>query len=129
MLPSVVPVYAAIFALIFVGLSLRVANTRRAMRIGLGTGNNIVLERRVRVQGNFAEYVPFALILLTFVEVQGSAKWLVNALCLALLAARLAHAYGVAQEPETIPIRASAMVVTFSVFIVASATLLFKAIV
>jgi uncharacterized membrane protein YecN with MAPEG domain len=128
MLPSIVPVYAGVFALIFVGLSMRVANTRRAMRIGLGTGSNIVLERRVRVQGNFAEYVPFALILLTFVEMQGSAKWVVQALCLALLAARVAHAYGVAQEPETIPIRASAMVVTFAVFIVASAILLINAI-
>lgn len=129
MLPTVVPLYAAIFALVFVGLSMRVANTRRVMQIGLGTGNSITLERRIRVQGNFAEYVPFALILLTFVEVQGSAKWLVHLLCLALLAARLAHAYGVAQEPETIPIRASAMVVTFSVFIIASAILLLNAVV
>lgn len=128
MLPSVVPAYAAIFALIFVGLSLRVANTRRALQIGLGTGGNVTLERRIRVQGNFAEYVPFALILLTFVEMQGAAKWLMHALCLALLAARAAHAYGVAQEPETIPIRASAMVVTFSVFILAAAILLIHAI-
>lgn len=128
MLPSIVPLYAAIFALIFVGLSMRVANTRRVMQIGLGTGNNVTLERRIRVQGNFAEYVPFALILLSFVEMQGSAKWLVHALCLALLAARVAHAYGVAQEPETIPIRASAMVVTFTVFILASAILLVNAI-
>jgi uncharacterized membrane protein YecN with MAPEG domain len=129
MLPSVVPGYAATFALIFVGLSFRVANTRRTMRIGLGTGGNVTLERRVRVQGNFAEYVPFALILLAFVEMQGSAKWLVHALCLTLLAARVAHAYGVVQEPETIPIRASAMVVTFSVFIVAAAILLAHAII
>lgn len=128
MLPSVVPAYAAIFALIFVGLSFRVANTRRTLQIGLGTGGNVTLERRIRVQGNFAEYVPFALILLTFVEIQGAAKWLVHALCLTLLAARVAHAYGVAQEPETIPVRASAMVVTFSVFIVAAAILLFRAI-
>ncbi len=129
MLPSVVPVYAAIFALVFVGLSMRVANTRRVMQVGLGTGGNVTLERRMRVQGNFAEYVPFALILLTFIEMQGSARWLVHALCLTLLAARLAHAYGVAQEPETIPIRASAMVVTFGVFIVAAAILLIHAII
>ena len=62
---------------------MRVANTRRVMQVGLGTGNNVTLERRIRVQGNFAEYVPFALILLTFVEMQGSARWLVHALCLA----------------------------------------------
>ncbi len=128
MLPTVVPLYAAIFAIVFVGLSMRVANTRRVMGVALGTGANAVLERRVRVQGNFAEYVPFALILLTFVEVKGSANWLVHVLCLALLAARLAHAYGVAQEPETIPIRASAMVATFAVFIIAAAILLIHAI-
>jgi uncharacterized membrane protein YecN with MAPEG domain len=128
MLPTVVPLYAAIFAIVFVGLSMRVANTRRVMGVALGTGANAVLERRIRVQGNFAEYVPFALILLTFVEVKGSANWLVHVLCLALLAARLAHAYGVAQEPETIPIRASAMVATFAVFIIAAAILLIHAI-
>jgi uncharacterized protein len=125
---KIVPVYAAIFALIFVGLSLRVANTRRTMQVALGSGGKVLLERLIRVQGNFAEYVPFALIILAFVEMQGAAKWMVHALCLALLGARLAHAYGVSQEPETIPIRASAMVVTFSVFIIAAAVLLIHAI-
>jgi len=129
MLPTVVPVYAAIFALVFVVLSMRVANTRRIMQIGLGSGGNVVLERRIRVQGNFAEYVPLALILFTFIEMQGWSRWVIHALCLALLAARLTHAYGVAQEPETIPIRASAMMVTFLIFIVAAAILLLDAII
>ena len=127
MVPTIVPIYAAIFVLIFVALSLRVANSRRVLRIGLGSGGNVTLERRIRVQGNFAEYVPMALILFTFIEMQGSARWLVHLLCLVMLVARLIHAYGVAQEPEDIRIRASAMVTTFTLLIVGAVTLLIGA--
>ena len=76
------------------------------------------------MQGNFAEYVPLALILFTFIELQGWARWVVHAFCLVFLAARLVHAYGVAQEPENVGIRASAMVVTLTTFIVAAVLLL-----
>ena len=129
MVPAIVPAYAAVFALIFVALSFRVANSRRVMRIGLGHGGNVILERRVRVQGNFAEYVPLALILFTFLEWQGWSRWLVHTLCLVLLFARLVHAYGVAREPEDIRIRASAMITTFMVLTVAALLLLFDAII
>jgi uncharacterized membrane protein YecN with MAPEG domain len=124
---TLVPVYAAIFALIFVALSFRVANTRRTMRIGLGHGGNIVLERRMRVQGNFAEYVPFALILFAFIEIQGWPRGVIHGLCLVMLAARLFHAWGVAREPEDIRVRASAMVVTFGVIILSAMLLLIGA--
>ena len=127
-MPTIVPIYAAIFAIMFIALSVRVSNTRRVVQIGLGTGGNVILERYIRVQGNFAEYVPFALILFTFIELQGWSGWLVHALCLVLLAARLVHAYGVAQEPEDIRIRACSMVVTFLVVLVAALLLLFDAI-
>ena len=127
-MPTIVPIYAAIFAIMFIALSVRVSNTRRVVQIGLGTGGNVILERYIRVQGNFAEYVPFALILFTFIELQGWSRWLVHALCLVLLAARLVHAYGVAQEPEDIRIRAGSMVVTFLVVLVAALLLLFDAI-
>jgi uncharacterized protein len=123
-MPTIVPIYAAIFALVFVALSFRVANTRRTMRIALGHGGNIVLERRIRVQGNFAEYVPLALILFTFLELQGWAGWLVHAFCMVFLTARVVHASGVAREPEDIRVRAGAMIVTFTVFMVAAVLLL-----
>jgi uncharacterized membrane protein YecN with MAPEG domain len=123
-IPTIVPIYAAILALVFVSLSFRVVNTRRTTRITLGSGGNVQLERRIRVQGNFAEYVPLALILLTFIESQGWPRWLVHLLCLVLLAARLVHAYGVSQEPEDIRLRASAVPATFGVMIVAALLLL-----
>jgi hypothetical protein len=123
MILTIVPIYAAIFAVMLVALSLRVAKTRGDVKVAIGDGGNVVLRRAIRVQGNFTEYVPMALILFTFVEMQGWPRWLVHGLCLALLAARLLHAYGIAQEPEDIRLRSTGMATT-AILLVASAGLL-----
>ena len=128
MIPTVVPIYAAIFAIMLIALSLRVAKTRGDVQIAIGDGGNIVLRRAIRVQGNFTEYVPMALILFTFVEMQGWPRWLVHGLCLVLLAARLLHAYGIAQEPEDIRLRATGMATTAVLLVAASVLLLYSAI-
>ena len=128
MIPTIVPIYAAIFAVMLVALSLYVAKTRGDVRVAIGDGGNIVLRRRIRVQGNFTEYVPMALILFTFVEVQGWPRWLVHGLCLVLLAARLLHAYGIAQEPEDIRLRATGMATTALLLVAAAVLLLTSAI-
>ncbi len=127
-IPTIVPIYAAIFAIMLVGLSLRVAKTRGNVRVALGDGGNIVLQRRIRAQGNFIEYVPMALLLFLFVEMQGWPHWLVHALCLILLLARIVHAYGVAQEPEDFRLRATGMATTALVLLAAAGLLLFNAI-
>jgi uncharacterized protein len=121
----VVPAYAAIFALMLVFMSVRVANMRREMRVTLGDGGQRMLQRRIRVQGNFIEYVPMALILLAFAELQGWPRWLLNVLCLILLAARIVHAYGVGREPESIPLRATGMATTAMLLIAIALLLLY----
>ena len=128
MLPTVVPIYAAIFAIMLVVLSLRVASKRREVQIAIGDGGNALLRRRIRVQGNFTEYVPIALLLFMFVELQGWPHWLVHGLCLLLLAARVLHAYGIAQEAEYIPFRATGMASTATMLIVAAGLLLYGAV-
>ena len=128
MIPTIVPIYAAIFAIMLIALSLRVAKTRGDVQIAIGDGGNIVLRRAIRVQGNFTEYVPMAMILFTFVEMQGWPRWLVHGLCLVLLAARLLHAYGIAQEPEDIRLRATGMATTAVLLVAASVLLLYSAI-
>jgi uncharacterized membrane protein YecN with MAPEG domain len=128
MVPTIVPVYAAIFAIMLVGLSVRVANTRREVRVALGDGGKKLLQRRIRAQGNFTEYVPTALILFLFIEWQGWPHWLVHTLCLVLLAARALHAYGVSQEPEDIRLRATGMATTAGILIIAALLLLYNAI-
>ena len=128
MIPTIVPIYAAIFAVMLVALSLRVAKTRGDVRVAIGDGGNILLRRAIRVQGNFTEYVPMAQILFTFVEMQGWPRWLVHGLCLVLLAARALHAYGIAQEPEDIRLRATGMATTAVLLVEAAGLLLYSAI-
>jgi uncharacterized protein len=127
MAPVIVPIYAAILALIYIGLAMRVIRSRRGARIAIGTGGNTELARAIRVHGNFAEYVPLTLLLLTFMEMQGRPSWWIHLLCLALIAGRLVHAYGVSQEQENILFRTVGMVTTFAVLASSSVSLLASA--
>ena len=82
----------------------------------------------MRVHANFAEYVPFALLLATFIEMQSRPAWLIHLLCLALLIGRVIHAYGVSQEHENYRLRTAGMSTTFAVFAVIALLLLARAV-
>lgn len=112
---SIVPVYAALLALGFIFLSVRVIRYRRVTRTSLGSGGSVPLERAIRVQGNFAEYVPLALIVLAFVEAGGWHELVVHGLAASLLAGRALHAYGVGRENEDFRFRVAGMAVTLTV--------------
>ncbi len=120
----IVPLYAALLALMFMVLSVRVMRRRGIVGVAIGSGGDAALERRIRVHGNFAEYVPLALILLAFMELRGAPAWYLHLLCLALVAGRLAHAIGVSQEPDVLPLRAAGVALTMAVVIVAALTLI-----
>lgn len=93
----VTAVYAALLALLLIGLSARVSVLRRRGRVSLGHGDNPALERAIRVHGNFVEFVPLALILLLLLEAaRPGAVWL-HGFGLALLLGRLLHAWGLAR--------------------------------
>lgn len=95
-LPVTAP-YAAALALLFLALRVRVIVLRRTGAIGFVSAYNPELERRVRVHANFAEYTPFALLLLAMAELRDApAPWL-HAGCALLLAGRLAHAIGLSR--------------------------------
>lgn len=124
-MPIIVPSYAAILVLIFVFLSVRVVQMRASAKIGIGTGNNPAMERRIRVHGNFAEYVPIALLLLAFMEMQSQPRFIIHILCILLIAARIVHAIGVTPVNENFPMRVASVLTTFGVLVVASLMLLF----
>jgi uncharacterized membrane protein YecN with MAPEG domain len=118
--------YAALLAIIFVILSLKTIGLRRSLHIDVGDGGNPKMLRAMRVHSNFAEYTPFALLLLTMVEAQGCHDYLIHALGITLLVGRLSHAFGVAQEKETFIFRVSGMIMTFTVILTSSFYLLVK---
>jgi uncharacterized protein len=115
--------YAALLAVLFLGLSLRVVQLRYRYHVALGAPHRLV-ERAVRAHGNCAEYVPFGLVLLGLLEGMGLPAWGVHALGSAFLVGRLLHAWGISQEPEVLRFRTAGMALTFTVLGVAAAALL-----
>ncbi len=89
--------FAGILALLFVALAARVVLQRRAMRTGLGHGGHASLERAIRVHGNAAEYVPFALVLMLLFELGGGPAWALWLGGCTLLAGRLLHILGLSR--------------------------------
>lgn len=124
---TILPIYASLLAFLFVCLSIRTIRTRRRLRVALGHAENPVLLRAIRVHANFAEYVPFALLLIFFVESSGAHPGLVHALGAALVLARLAHAFGVSRERENFRFRVSGMLLTFAVMGISAAYILVAA--
>jgi len=86
----VTPLYAGLLALWFVLLSVRVVNLRRR-GILFGDNGEVDVIRVVRAQANFAEYVPLALLLMGLLEISRYSIYLLHALGLVLLVARLLH--------------------------------------
>jgi hypothetical protein len=54
------------------------------------------MARRIRAHGNFAEYVPLALLMVAGLEFDGASPMLVHALGASLLTGRLLHGYALA---------------------------------
>lgn len=99
----VIPFYAAASSIMFIGFSAYISRLRGQLHVGLGDGGAKILQRAVRVHGNFAEFVPLALLLMLIAELQGSPPFVVHALGVALLVARAAHAAGVYRSSGTSP--------------------------
>lgn len=123
MLP-VTALHAGLLGLGFLWLSVRVIRARGAHRVALGTGGHAVVERTVRAHGNFAEYVPMALVILALLEANGVPAWALHLLGLALLAGRALHAWNIAREAEVLRLRVIGMSLTFAVLGMGSLTLL-----
>ncbi len=120
----ITPLFTGLLALLYLVLTTRVVRARASERIGLGDRGNARLLRRMRAHGNFAEYVPIALLLLLMLELTGAAPWLLWTLGAALLGGRLAHAYGFSHDPEIGSLRLAGMILTLSTIAVSALSLL-----
>jgi uncharacterized membrane protein YecN with MAPEG domain len=106
-------VIAAALTIIFIKLSFAVIGLRRKNKVGLGSGGIDDLERAIRAQGNFAEYVPFGIILIACLELNGAPWWLVALPGITLIIGRLIHAVGINQPPPDFSKRVLGMKFTF----------------
>jgi uncharacterized membrane protein YecN with MAPEG domain len=124
--PTVTMLHASLLAALFLLLAMRVSLRRSAAGIDLGEGGDEELLRRVRAHGNFAEYVPFALLLMAVAEISGTGHILLHVLGIALVLSRLCHAWGIGSVSTAA--RAIGMLLTFAVFGVAGVVCFLRAI-
>ena len=110
-------VIASVLTIIFVRLSFAVIRLRRKNKVGLGSGGHEELERAIRAQGNFAEYVPFGIMLIACLEINGAPWWLVAVPGITLIAGRLIHAKGINVPPPDFSQRVLGMKFTFNTLI------------
>jgi uncharacterized membrane protein YecN with MAPEG domain len=86
--------YAALSGLLILVLAGLVSRHRMQSGIVLGDGGYEPLQRAIRVHGNATEYLPLTLILLLLFEINGGSTVLLHGFGLALIIARVLHAYG-----------------------------------
>ncbi len=116
--------YAALLAGLFLFLSVLVIGWRRERRVEFGHGEDFELLRRMRVHANFAEYVPFALLLMALAESMAPPNLLLHASGIVLVAGRIIHAYGVSQSPPMMRLRTYGMAMTIAAIAIAALTCL-----
>jgi uncharacterized membrane protein YecN with MAPEG domain len=119
--------YAAIQAIIAFALSAPIGPMRGKLKVSIGDGGNPQLHLASRRHGNWTEHVPFALLLMALLELNGgSAAWL-NGLGIALVAARIAHPLGLRADKVNSPLRIVGAVATGGVTMLTAVLLLMKA--
>lgn len=121
---TITPLYAAILALLVVGLTLRVVWLRRQFQVGIGTGQERELAKAIRAHGNAAETIPLALVLMLLVELGPAPAVALHSAGAALVIGRCAHAFGLSRHAGTSPGRVIGMVLTLLVVLFLASILL-----
>ncbi|MBU3638166.1 MAPEG family protein [Polynucleobacter sp. AP-RePozz3-80-G7] len=106
-------IITAILTIIFIKLSFAVIGLRRKNKVGLGSGGHEDLERAIRTQANFAEYIPLGVILIACLELNGAPWWLMAIPGVSLIIGRLIHAKGMNTPPPDFSKRVLGMKFTF----------------
>lgn len=124
-LEMITALYAAICGLLLVFMGIRVSYTRGKQKVDLGDGGKDAMLRAIRIHGNAAEYIPISLILLFFLEMQGSAHWFLHVCGIALVISRLLHMQGLMQASTLTPGRLAGTGLGWALIVVMSLDNLF----
>ena len=97
--------YASILAIAAIALAVTVSTRRGKYGVSILDGGHPELALWIRKHGNFAEAVPFALLMMALAEARGMPALWLHVIGALLLISRLAHAYGLSNENPTEPFR------------------------
>jgi len=127
--PKLTAYYAALFATLLVALSARVVLGRVKTRTHHGDGGIDRMNRIIRAQANFTEYVPLALFMVALLESGGAPDLQVHSLLAPLLLARLMHPIGMmapVASAQQLGLRGVSAIVTWAVLLASAVLLLLR---
>jgi len=127
--PATTAFYAALLALVYLGLSGWVMGSRVSSNVLFGDGGDESMLKRVRSHANFSEYVPLALILVGLLEAGGGSHGLVQGLLVALLVGRILHPIGMFAAPNSarqFACRGGGILLTMATLAIAAIALLLR---
>jgi uncharacterized membrane protein YecN with MAPEG domain len=120
----IVAFYAGLNGLILLWFAGAISRIRTRTGIWAGDGGSAELLRAMRGQANFAEYVPFALILLLLMAALGAPVYVLHLFGLALTAARVLHALHFTGAVTALVMRQAGALGTWVVLLLASVGLI-----
>ena len=121
--------YAALLGILLFVLSIRVIGLRGNpvfAFIAHGKGDEELLQRAIRAQGNLTEYLPTMLILLFFLETLGTESQKLHALAGTFLAGRIMHGACMGFMKSNMPLRVGGTALTLLPLAAAAVALLMQ---
>ena len=125
--PPITGFYLGILSLFYLGLGTRVIWIRRRDLVGLGHGENRVLQRAIRAHGNFSEWVPMLLIAMLFLEFEGIGRVPIHLFGISLVISRILHAIGLTKSSGKSWGRFLGAGLSFMLLALAGVTLIYQA--
>ena len=121
--------YAALLGILLFVLSIRVIGLRGNpifAFIAHGKGDEELLQRAIRAQGNLTEYLPTMLILLFFLETLGTESQKLHALAGTFLVGRIMHGACMGFMKSNMPLRVGGTALTLLPLAAAAVALLMQ---
>ena len=121
---SITPLYAGLLTLVFLVPSAMVIKLHVAADKATGDVDETDLNKSMRVQANFVEYVPMGLVLMLCAELRGAPAAVVHAMGASLLVGRVCHAIGMSRSPQIFQLRGIGIMLTFLMLILSAFSVL-----
>ena len=104
-MPFITTLYAGLLGLILIGVAFPAGFQRGRKNIPVGDGGDPAMLLAMRRHANFAEWVPFTLLLIALLELDHVRSEVIHALGAALVVGRVCHAFGLKADTMKNPLR------------------------
>jgi uncharacterized membrane protein YecN with MAPEG domain len=118
--------YAALQAFVAIALVVPIGRLRAKYDVSIHAGGHPDLDAAIRRHANWTEHVPFALLLIGLLELNGASSGLLHGLGAGLLVARVLHPLGLKHDTMRVPLRGLGSIGTVLVTLTAAIALLLE---